>query len=169
MGGCSHRPTDLSKAFNCICHDLLIAKPCTYGFDRNALKLIYDCLSDRSHKTKVGFSFSACVDIIYGVPYGFILGPLLFNIDLCDLFFEDYSSDFSNIADDTTPYECGPTRNEAMNKIEITTEKIFEWFNFKSLNVNASKGHFILSYQPVPVNIKGSTTESSNCEMFLGT
>ena len=68
MGGCSHRLTDLSKAFDCICHDPLIVKPCTYGFDRNGLKLIYDCLSDTSHKTKVGFSFSACVDIIYGVP-----------------------------------------------------------------------------------------------------
>ena len=94
---------------------------------------------------------------------------MLINIDLGDLFFEDYSSDFSNFADDTTPYKCGPTPNEVMNKIEITTEKMFEWFNFNSLKVNASKGHLFLSYQPVPVNIKGSIIESSNCEMLLGT
>ena len=42
--------------------------------------------------------------------------------NLCDLFFEDYSSDFANYADDTTPYECGPTLNEVMNNLEITTE-----------------------------------------------
>ena len=90
---------------------------------------------------------------------------MLFNIDLCDLFFED----FANFADDTTPYECGPTLNEVMNNLETTTEKIFEWFSFNNLRANASKCHLLLSfYQPVPVNIKGSITESSNCEKLLG-
>ena len=93
---CAAVLTDLSKACDCICHDLLIAKLKAYGVDRNALKLVYDYLSDRSQKTKVGSSFSDYLDIIYGVPQGSILGPLLFNIDLCDLFFEDYSSDFAN-------------------------------------------------------------------------
>ena len=50
---------DLSKAFDCICHDLLITNMNAYGFDRNALKVIYDYLSDRSQKTKFGSSFSA--------------------------------------------------------------------------------------------------------------
>ena len=109
---CAAILTGLSKAFDCICHDLLIAKLNAYGFDRNALKLIYDYLSDRSQKTKVGYSFSAYLDIIYGVPQGSILGPLLFNTDLCDLFFEDYSSDLANFANYTTPYECGPSLNE---------------------------------------------------------
>ena len=89
----------------------------TYGFDRNALKLIYGCLKDRWQKTRVGSSFSSYLDIINGVPQKSILGRLLFNIDLCDLFFEDYSSDFANFADDTTPYECGPTLNEVMNNL----------------------------------------------------
>ena len=44
-------------------------------------------LSDRSQKAKVGSTFSTYLDIIYGVPQGSILGPLLSNIDLCDLFF----------------------------------------------------------------------------------
>ena len=47
--------TDSSKPFDCMCHDHLIAKLNTYGFDRNTLKLIYDYLSGRSQKTKVGF------------------------------------------------------------------------------------------------------------------
>ena len=161
--------TDLSKAFNCICHDLLIEKLDAYGFDRNALKLIYDYLSDRPQKNKVGFWFSAYLDIIYGVPQGSILGALLFNIDLCDLFFEDYSSDFANFADDTTFYECGPTLNQVMNNVEITTEKMFEWFSFNNLKANASKYHLFFSpYHPVSVNIKGSIIESSSYEKLLG-
>ena len=83
--------------------------------------------------------------------------------------FEDYSSDFANFADDTTPYECGPALNEVMNNLEITTEKMFEWFNFNNVKANASKCYlFISSYHPVPVNIKGSTIASSNCEKLLG-
>ena len=154
MRGYSHR---FIKSFRLYLSDLLIAKLNAYGVDQNALKLVYDYLSDRSQKTKVGSSFSDYLDIIYGVPQGSILGPLLFNIDLCDLFFEDYSSDFANYADDTTPYECGPTLNDVMNDIEITAEKMFEWFSFNNLKANASKCHLFLSpYQPFPVNIKGS-------------
>ena len=161
--------TDLSKAFDCNCHDLLIAKLNAYGFDRNALKHIYDYLSDRSQKTKVGSSFSVYLDIIYGLPQGSILGPQLFNIDLRDLFFEDYSSDFANFADDTIAYERGPTLNEVMNNLQTTAEKTFEWFSFNNVKANASKCHLFLSpYQPVPVNIKGSIIESSNCEKLLG-
>ena len=77
--------TNLSKAFDCLCRDLFIAKLDVFGIDLNALKFIYDYLSDRSQKTKVGLSFSEYLGIIYGVPQGSILGPLLFNIDLCNL------------------------------------------------------------------------------------
>ena len=125
---CAAILTDFSKAFDCICHNLLIAKLNAYGVDRNALKLVYDYLSDRSQK-----------------------------------------SDFANYADDTTPYECGPTLNEVMNNLEITTEKMLEWFSFNNLKANTSTCHLSLSpYQPLPVNIKGSIIESSNCEKLLG-
>ena len=120
-------------------------------------------------KNKVGSSFSTYLDIIYGVPQRSILEPLLFNIDFCDLFFADYTSDFANFADHSTPYECGPRLNEVMNNLETTTEKMFEWFSFNSLKANGSKCHLFRSpYQPVPVHITGSIIESSNCEKLLG-
>ena len=109
--------TNFSKAFDCICRDLLMAKLNAYGIDWNALKFICDYLCDRSQKAKVVFSFSAYLAIIYGVPQGSILECLLFDIDLCELVFEDYSSDFVSFANDTTPYECGTKLNEVSNSL----------------------------------------------------
>ena len=84
--------TDLSKAFGCISHDLLIAKLNAYGFDHNSLMLFIIIFSEDLRKTKVGSSFSDLLDILYGVPQGSILGLLPFNINLCDLFLSEYSS-----------------------------------------------------------------------------
>ena len=73
---------DLSKAFDTLNHELLIAKFHAYGFNRDSLKLIYDYLSNRWQKIKISKSFSSWAELIQGVPEGFVLDPLLFNIYL---------------------------------------------------------------------------------------
>ena len=80
--------TDLSKAFDCIDHELLIAKLNAYGFDNSSLTFIYSFLSGRKQRTKINSSFSCWAEILFGVPQGSILGPFLFNAYICDLFFE---------------------------------------------------------------------------------
>ena len=168
-GFCAAVFTDLSKAFDCICHDLFIAKLSAYGLEQNALKLVYDYLSNRSQKTKVGSSISTYLNIVFGVRQGSILGPLLFNIDPCDLFFENYSSYFANFANDTTLYECGHSFNEVINNLETTTEKVFERFSFSNLKANTSKCRlFVSPYESVSPNVRGFTIESSSCEKLLG-
>ena len=96
--------TDLSKAFDCLNHELLIAKLEAYGFDRASLQYVYSYLSGRKQRTKVNNSFSEWCNILFGVPQGSILGPLLFNIYINDIFFFVSKSDIANYADDTTPY-----------------------------------------------------------------
>ena len=91
--------TDLSKAFDCICHDLLAAKLHAYGLSLPALKMIQDYLLNRKQRTKARSSYSSWENIISGVPQGSILGPLLFNIFLCDLFLEHDECCFTNYAD----------------------------------------------------------------------
>ena len=78
--------TDLSKAFDCLRHDLLISKLAAYGFDQPSLRFIFSYLRDRTQQTKTNSAYRSYTDFKYGVPQGSILGPLLFNIDICDFF-----------------------------------------------------------------------------------
>ena len=79
--------TDLSKAFDCIRHNLIIAKLEAHGFHIDTLKFIHGNLSNRKQSAKVNDVYSSWKDIFYGVPQGPIFDPLLFNIHSCDLFY----------------------------------------------------------------------------------
>ena len=93
---------DLSKAFDTINHELLIAKLYAYGFSKNALKLINSYMSDHWQRTKIDKSFSSWSALLKEVPQGSVLGPILFNIYLNDLFYYLHCK-ICNFADDTTP------------------------------------------------------------------
>ena len=77
---------DLSKAYNCLTHDLLIAKLEAYGIGKARLYLIQNYLSNRKQGTKINSSYSDWYDIVRGVPQGSILDPLLFNLFIHDGF-----------------------------------------------------------------------------------
>ena len=92
--------TDLSKVFDCIDHELLIAKLHAYGFDTEELKYVYSYLKRRKQRTKVNSSHSSFVEILFGVPQGSILGPLLFNVYICDLLYDIDDLDSASFGDD---------------------------------------------------------------------
>ena len=95
--------TDLSKAFDRLSNDLLIAKLHAHGFDIPALRLLHNYLTNRNQRVKIDSTFSSWEEILFGVPQGSILGPLLFNF-LCDLFLFIKDIDIASYADDNAPY-----------------------------------------------------------------
>ena len=95
---------DLSKAFDCMNHELLLAKLYAYGFSKDALALTNSYLKNRWQRVKIHHSFSSWEELLLGVPQGSVLGLILFNIFLNDLLWFITEGEVCNYADDTTVY-----------------------------------------------------------------
>ena len=134
---------DLSKAFDTLNHDLLIAKLYAYGYGKDALKLIKSYLSNRWQRVKINESYSSWTALLVGVPHGSVLGPLLFNLYINDLFYV-IKADVCNYADDTTPYCVSMNLNDLMAKLEGAANDAVEWFRYNAMKLNSDKCHLLI-------------------------
>ena len=113
-------------------HELLIATLHAYGFDNEALKFIYSNLKGRKQRTKINSSYSSFVEILFGVPQGSILGPLLFNAYICDPFYDIDDLDFASFANDNTPCSCLSDMISVLGQLKGGIDKISDWFKKNS-------------------------------------
>ena len=130
---------DLSKAFDSVPHDLLIAKMHAYGFDLDTLVLFFSYLKNRKQGVKVNNKVDNFMTLISGVPQGSILGPMLFNIFINDLIFFMENSDLSNYADDNTISAWANSIRELINILESESEIAIKWFEDNKMPVNPDK------------------------------
>ena len=92
---------DLSKAFDCLPHELLLEKLKFYDVNDNSVALLRNYLSCRYQRVKLGHTFSTWMGVSAGVPQRSLLGPLLFNIFMNDLAFAIRDCRLISYADDT--------------------------------------------------------------------
>ena len=136
--------TDLSKAFDCVNHKLLIAILHAYGLDNSSLSLIHSYLNNRQQRVRVDNEFSTWSDIKDGVPQRSILGPLFFIIHICDLFYIIQKWPIANYADDTTPYTCVKNTQDVTTSLENCALVLFKWFENDLMKANSAKSHLLL-------------------------
>ena len=161
--------TDLSKTFDCLPHDLLIAKLHSYGFSLNALPLIHSHLSNRRQRTKVNESYRSWEEILFSVPQGSILGPLLFNTFMCDLFFIVSEVYFASYADDKTPFVSSYRLEDVLDSLENASLKLFDWFSNNQMKANPDKCNLLTSaIASIALKIKDNEIVNSESEKLLG-
>ena len=162
--------TDLSKAFDCLVHDLMLAKLHAYGFSYKSLKLIHDYLTHRFQRVRVNSNYSSWREILNGVPQGSILGPMLFNIYLSDLFLFASNSNIANYADDNSPYACKKDINSVITQLEEDSNLLLQWCSNNAFRVNPEKFHVILSNMDETLSVKVGQFEiqNSQSEKLLG-
>ena len=129
---------DLSKAFDCLSHDLIIAKLAAYGLGDGALEIIYSYLKNRKQSVKVKSVISLLRVILAGVPQGSLLGPLLFNIFINDMFCF-ITSNLHNFADDNTLSAAAESLQSLVNELEHQAKKAIDWLQMNQMIANPEK------------------------------
>ena len=163
--------TDLSKAFDCLPHDLLIAKLHAYGIKEGSLNLLFSYFKNTKRRVRLNNTYSEWIDILFGVAQGSILGPLLFNIFLCDLFLFLHDIPVANYADDNTPYCTGLNISDVLTKLENAAETLLQWFkDGEPRKANPDKYHLLINNtkESFQIKIGNETVSNSKYEKMLG-
>ena len=161
---------DLSKAFDCLPHDLLIAKLAAYGFGTGSLKLFHNYLNGRKHRVRMGSLVSDFLEILNGVPQGSVLGPMLFNIFINDLLFL-VREEICNLADDNTAYVCAENTSSVLCRLHNDLEIVLDWVSNNGMVANPDKFQAIFlgtRDNSIVVHARSTSVTSSKSVKLLG-
>ena len=165
---------DLSKAFDCIPHDLIIAKLAAYGIKRKNLRLIYSYLKGWKQCVKINNTYSDYNEISSGVPQGSILGPILFNLSINNLFFFIEVVSMHNFADDNTLSAWGETVSKLIETLESESNIAIDWLTKNEMFINPDKFQAIIldkkksNLTNIPLTIDNQTIKSVPSVELLG-
>lgn len=159
---------DLSKAFDCVQHEILLRKLELYGFRGTTLNWFRSYLSDRSQIVKTS-TYSNNLNINHGVPQGSVLGPTLFLLYINDLTEIDIKGKFTLFADDTTILWHNKDGNSLWDLICSDINKVKDWCDSNLLSFNISKTNIISFHcNLLDISLGNHVLEKKSCTKFLG-
>lgn len=129
---------DLSRAFDCVSHDILLMKLERYGVDAGALRVLRSYLTNRRQVVCWQGKTSGPLPVRYGVPQGSIIGPFLFVVSINDLCIS-LNDNILLYADDTTLFARDKDRKVAYNIVSNLKDRSTEWFVANKLTLNEAK------------------------------
>ena len=166
---------DLSKAFDTIDHNILLVKLVKYIGKGQALELISDYIKNRRQIVKIGNCTSSVKELLYGVPQGSVLGPILFLLYINDITSVVEHCRTTMYADDTSIYYTSYHASNVQNDLNKDLSKLRDWFDLNKLKLNISKCSFTImksgrNRRPANVNvfIGGKTITQENEIKILG-
>ena len=164
---------DLSKAFDCIPHDLLVAKLHAYGLSEDTVTFIYSYLNRRKQGVKINNTESLFQILLSGIPQGSILGPILFNIFINDLFLFLEDVDLANFAHDNTIYTANKNIEVLIKLLERESKSAIDWFKMNDMIVNPDKFQAMIlrpdkKENKFQLNINDSIISSEDSVTLLG-
>ena len=131
--------------------------------------MIQSYLSNRQQRSNVNNACNTYSDIIFGVPQGSVLDPLLSNIYICDMFHDITDCDIVSYADDNTSYCSSFSVDKVFNKLQACTNNLFKWFHENHMKAYADKCHLLVTTNSaVFVNMEDFVISNSNEEKLLG-
>ena len=139
---------DLSKDFDCLPHDILLCKLSAYGLSPKSVELLRNYLTGRKQQIKLQGDLSSWADIQKGVPQGSILGPLLFNIFINDIFYFIEYGTLYNYADDNTLSYVNDNYEKLIDILEKESSVLIDWFKFNCMQV------IQISFKPLQLAIR---------------
>ena len=136
--------TDLSKAFDSLCHSLIVKKLEAYGFGQNSLNLLRSYFDNRLKRVKIKEVTSDWKRMILGCPQGSFFGPLLWNLFQNDMSFYINNVNLSMYADDHQIYVMGKKHVEVALSIKIQGEQALSWYKNNYLSANPEKFQLLI-------------------------
>lgn len=134
---------DLAKAFDTVSHQLLLKKLTNIGFRGNAYNLIESYLTSREQYVKIDKTDSYPKTVEYGVPQGTVLGPVLFNLYINDLFELPSKGEILSFADDTVIIYKDKNWKTVKSRAENDFKHIKQWFDYNMLTINYQKSTYL--------------------------
>ena len=139
---------DLSKALDCMPHELLIAKFKAYGVQDQSIKINKSYLTDREQRVRIGKVHSSWKTTIKGVPQGSVLRQIFFHIFINDIFYFIKRARLTNYADDNTLSFAYPNFQIVKSCPEAEAAKAIWWFSINLMQANPAK------FQLIFLNVK---------------